>query len=145
MYCNHGAMKFLIILLIFCGTSSAIFLHCLHTYVINDWAEVSDVCDVLQVNSTQNSTHLTGFEPTYGLETAEDFDGLQFNCFFRNYEIQNIPLGITKILPNVVGLEFRGCSMEELSGIELNEIPRLRWFTIIFSPALQRIPGNLFE
>lgn len=104
-----------------------------------------NVCKVISVNYSDNSTHITGANITAtSLENVQvvDFGYLYDNC--REFNLEFIPRGFLNVFPKIIGLFFSNCAINTLKGDELEEIYNLE-ILMIQKSNLKRIPETLFD
>jgi hypothetical protein len=136
---NFLAIFSTIILSTFIATSSAFTTSCSYKKLsltsglayACDTAIQGSSCD--QVITANTGTHLINLTNTD--VTAIDIQG--------NKTLTFVPRGITKVFLNVVALRIFYSAIEVLNGDELNEIPNLKLFVILYSD-LKTISSRLF-
>lgn len=104
-----------------------------------------NVCKVISVNYSDNSTHITDANITAtSLENVQvvDFGYLYDNC--REFNLKFIPRGFLSVFPNIIGLFFSNCEIDTLKGDELEEYYNLE-ILMIQKSNIKRVPETLFD
>jgi hypothetical protein len=140
-------MKFLLFIIL-ASASSAIELGCNFSLFSYPGTFIRNflTCFVTSVDFSNNSTHITGSNgSTLELESTElIYFGLEFYTKCSELNITTIPQGGLDVFPSLIGFIFRNCSLNHLSGNELDNYPNFEVF-MNFDSKIEIVPGNFFN
>jgi Leucine rich repeat len=127
-------MKLLIVLAALVAASNAVTIGCSFGFTNSLYT-----CRAIAISTTGNT--LTSVVGNHLGDRNNSH--VQFVDFSGNFHLQFIPLGLAEFFPNIITLEFYNCSINALSGSELQGLDQLENFSV-WTNRIERIPGNMF-